>query len=152
MKSGAGMRIAALSGDAAGTSLVEALVATLVFAVGVAALVPLVLGSVRATRTARDNGLATWMAWQKLEELRGRTYAELGPSPAASLEEDAPGYVDYLDQSGDLSRAPGFYVRRWAIEPSRYGDGLTRIAVAVHHAGAPGLPVTVATLRARRTP
>jgi type II secretory pathway pseudopilin PulG len=153
-------------------------VATMVFAVGAAALVPLVAGSVRTTRTARDTGLATWMAWQKLEELRGLTYAHdltgapitdmwtdttrepavhaggtgLAPSPSAALAQDTPGYVDYLSQSGDRSPAGGVYVRRWAIEPAGGGDGLIRIAVAVHHVTAPGLVTTVATLRARRTP
>jgi type II secretory pathway pseudopilin PulG len=162
---------------AGGTSLVEVLVATLVFAVGAAALVPLVAGSVRATRSARDVGLATWMAWQKLEELRGLSHARdvtgvpltdtwtdttqeplrhaggtgLSPSPSSSLVQDTSGYVDYLGQNGRQSPAPGVYVRRWAIEPVG-ADGLLRIAVAVHHVGAPGLVTTVATLRARRTP
>jgi hypothetical protein len=136
-----------------GASLVEALVATLVFTVAVAALVPLLLVSIRSTRTARDAGQATWLAWQKIEDLRGLTYEDLGHSPPSSLDEDTPGYVDYLDQAGDLSRAPGLYVRRWAIEPVGVGDGnLMRLAAAVHHVGSPGLPVTVATLRARRTP
>src|SRR5204863_5244716 len=60
--------------DPHGTSLVDTLIATVVFAVGLVALVPLLVGSVRAARTARDTGLATWMAWQKLEELRGLIY------------------------------------------------------------------------------
>jgi len=153
-------------------------VATMVFAVGAAALVPLVAGSVRTTRTARDTGLATWMAWQKLEELRGLTYAHdltgapitdtwtdttqepavhvggsgLGPSPSSSLAADTPGYVDYLSQSGARSATRGVYVRRWAIEPAGGTNDLIRIAVAVHHVNAPGLVTTVATLRARRTP
>jgi type II secretory pathway pseudopilin PulG len=157
---------------------VEVLVATVVFAVGAAALVPLVAGSVRTTRTARDTGLATWMAWQKLEELRGLTYARdltgmpltdtwtdttreplvhaggagLGPSPSSSLVEDTSGYVDYLSQSGRRLPTRGVYVRRWAIEPAGEADDLIRIAVAVHHVNAPGLVTTVATLRARRTP
>jgi hypothetical protein len=119
----------------------------------VAAIVPLVLGSVRATRTARDSSLATWMAWQKLEELRSLSYADLDASPSSSLDEDTPGYVDYLDQSATPSRAPGLYVRRWAIEPAGPGDdGLMRLAVGVHHVGAPGVAVTVATLRARPRP
>jgi hypothetical protein len=42
-----------------GERFAEVLVATVVFAVGAAALVPLVAGSVRTTRTARDAGLAT---------------------------------------------------------------------------------------------
>jgi type II secretory pathway pseudopilin PulG len=146
------MQLAAFRDHAPGTSLVEALVATVIFAVGVTALVPLVLGSVRAVRAARDTGLATWLAWQKLEELRGLADADLGSSPAASLEADAPGYVDHLDQNGNPTTAPGVYVRRWTIGPAGSGPGLTRLAVAVHHVGAPGVPVTVATLRAGGTP
>ena len=152
--------------------------ATMVFAVGAAALVPLVAGSVRTTRTARDTGLATWMAWQKVEELRGLTYARdlagvpltdtwtdttrepavhtggtgLDPSPSSSLVADTPGYVDYLSESGRRAPARGVFVRRWAIEPVGVADGLIRIAVTVHHVNAPGQVTTVATLRARRTP
>src|SRR5262245_26934506 len=142
--------------DARGTSLVEVLVATMVFAVATAAFVPLVAGSVRTIRTARDTGLATWMAWQKLEELRGLTYAHdltgapitdvwtdttqapavhaggsgLGPSPSSSLTADTPGYVDYLSQSGDRSSTRGVFVRRWAVESAGGTDSLIRIAVA----------------------
>jgi Tfp pilus assembly protein PilV len=146
------MPFTAFRGHAPGTSLVEALVATVVFTVGVTALVPLLFGSSHAVRAARDNGMATWLAWQKLEELRGLAGADLGSSPAASLDEDALGYVDYLDQSGNAAPAPGVYVRRWTIEPAANGASLTRLAVSVHHVGAPGVPVTVATLRAGRTP
>lgn len=162
-----------------GISLVETLVATVIFVVGVAALVPLITGSIRSTRAARDTGMATWMAWQKLEELRGLIYARdltgvpltdtwtdttqepavhaggtgLGPSPSSSLVQDTPGYVDYLRQDGSRLPAAGVYVRRWAIEPAGEGpDDLIRIAVAVHHVSAPGVVTTVATLRARRTP
>ena len=150
----------------------------MVFAVGAAALVPLVAGSVSTIRTARDTGLATWMAWQKLEELRGLTYTRdltgapitdiwtdttrepavhaggsgLGPSRSSSLAADTSGYVDFLSQSGARSSTRGVYVRRWAIEPVGGADGLIRITVAVHHVGTPGLVTTVATLRARRTP
>jgi type II secretory pathway pseudopilin PulG len=147
------MTIPGLAADTGGTSLVEALVATLVFAVAVAAVVPLVVGSVRATRVAREHGAAAWMAWQKLEELRSLSDAGLGPSPAAALEEDTPGYVDYLDDNGGPARTSGVFVRRWAIEPAGAdGDRLMRLAVAVHHVSAAGVTVTLATLRARRLP
>ncbi len=153
--------------------------ATVVFAVGVAALVPLIVGSVRAARTARDAGLSAWMASQKLEQLRGLVYARdqmgtpvtdtwtdtarepvvhaggtgLSPSPSSSLTRDTPGYVDYLDERGGRSPGPNVYTRRWSIGPAWPGqDDLVRIVVSVRHAISPGVPVTVATLKARRTP
>ena len=136
-----------------GSSLVEVLTATLVFTVSVAALVPLVTGSVRAARAARDTGQASWVAWQKLEELRSVTFADLAPSPPSSLETDTSGFVDYLSERGEPSDARGVYVRRWLVAPSASDDGeVMRLAVAVHHVAAPGVAVTLATLRMRRTP
>jgi hypothetical protein len=106
--------------------------------------VPLVFGSVRATRAARDVNMATWLAWQKIEQLR--VPLDPVPSPADALATDTADYVDYLDQSGNSSDSPAPYTRRWLIET---GDaaGLLRLVVSVHHAASPGTPVTVATAR-----
>src|SRR5690606_23633088 len=141
---------AAATADAAqaqGASLVEAMVAMLVFAVGVAAVVPLFLGAIRSTRAARDHGAAAWLARQKLEELRSRPYAALHASPAGAVDADTPGYVDYLDQHGAVLPAGGVYVRRWAVELAAADGSLLRLTVAVHHVGAPGVAATLATLR-----
>jgi type II secretory pathway pseudopilin PulG len=133
--------------DGSGFSLVETLVAALVFCVGVAAVVPLVAGSMRASRTARDASMATWLAWQKLEELRGIDAP--GLSPADTLAADTPGFVDYLDGIGRDAGAPALYTRRWLVEPAPGADAI-RIVVRVHHAAAPGVPVILATVRLGR--
>ena len=96
--------------DSAGFSLIETLVAALVFSVGVVGVMPLIAGAVRATRGARDTGMATWLAWQKAEELRG---------PAGALAAAAGGDVDHLDQFGRNVEPPGVYTRRWTVDRGR---------------------------------
>ena len=132
-----------------GFSLIEALVASLVLCVGVGGVLPVVFQSVRATRAARDTSMATWLAWQKLEELRGP--ADPGLSPGGSLTSDSPGFVDSLDQAGQPASTSGVYTRRWQIEAAP-GSTALRVAVAVHHAMSPGAPAILATLRRRAAP
>jgi type IV pilus modification protein PilV len=127
-----------------GFSLIEVLVAALVLCIGMAGVLPLVFGSVRATRAARDTSMATWLAWQKAEELR--VPVDLAASPANTLAADTAGYVDYLDQSGRPSKTPSPYTRRWLIEAAGPA-GTLRLVVSVHHAASSGTPVTVATVR-----
>ena len=127
--------------DSTGFSLVETLVAALVFSVGAVGVMPLIVGAVRATRGARDTGMATWLAWQKAEELRG---------PAGALAAGAGADVDHLDQFGRNVDPPGVYTRRWAVTLA--GADVLRIAVGVHHASAPGAPVVLVSLRSRSAP
>jgi len=132
-----------------GFSLIEVLVSVLVLSVGMAGVLPLVFGSVRITRAARDTSMATWLAWQKAEELR--LSEDLAVSPGDALATDTDGYVDHLDQFGQPSEAPAPYTRRWLIEAAG-AVGAVRLVVAVHHAASPGTPVTVATVRRREGP
>jgi Tfp pilus assembly protein PilV len=127
--------------NSTGFSLVETLVAALVFSVGVVGVMPLIAGSVRATRGARDTGMATWLAWQKAEELRG---------PAGAVAAGAGDDADHLDQFGRSVDPPGVYTRRWAVTVA--GADVLRIAVGVHHASAPGVPVVLVSLRSRSAP
>ena len=124
-----------------GFSLIETLVAALVFSVGVVGVMPLIAGAVRATRGARDTGTATWLAWQKAEELRG---------PAGAAAAGAGAGADHLDQFGRSVDPPGVYTRRWAVTLA--GADVLRIAVGVHHASAPGAPIVLVSLRSRSTP
>lgn len=116
-----------------GFSLVDVLVASVVFMTGVAAVLPLAVGSVRATRLARDTSMATFLAWQKVEELTPRA-------------RQTPEVEERVDERGDV-RPSGVYVRRWRVDP--VGAEALTLIVAVHHVSAPGLPVTVATVRRR---
>ena len=130
-----------------GFSLIETMVAALVLSVGMAGVLPIVFGSVRATRAARDTSMSTWLAWQKAEQLR--VPVDLALSPSNTLAADTAGFVDYLDQFGAPSDTPAPYTRRWLIEPAG-AAGTLRLVVAVHHAALAGAPVTVATVRRGR--
>lgn len=134
--------------DESGFSLAEVLVATLILITGVVGLAQLFTISTTANRTARGTTFAAVLAQQKMEQLRSLTWGYdvlglpesdtttdlsvspatsggygLSPSPAASLQQNTPGYVDYLDQNGNwvgtgMRIATGtVYIRRWAIEP-----------------------------------
>jgi type II secretory pathway pseudopilin PulG len=106
--------------------------------------------SAKANFSARGDTSATTLAEQKMEQLRGLTWGfdeeaqglpvsdtstnlavdpptaagqGLNPSPALSLEQSTPGYVDFLDArgayvgTGTTPPAGTAYVRRWAIRP-----------------------------------
>ncbi len=124
------------AGNPRGFSLVDVLVASVVFVTGVAAVLPLAAGSVRDTRLARDRSMATWLAWQRVEEL----------SP---LVRPTPPREERVDEAGRVTPA-GIYVRRWRVDP--VGAETLRLVVTVHHVSAPGVPVSVATVRRRPGP
>ena len=99
--------------------------------------------------SARANTYATVLAEQKMEQLRGLTWGYdslalplsdtstntalpvespnggtgLTPSPAGALTDNVDGYVDYIDQFGNIigggATIPGrtVYIRRWSVEP-----------------------------------
>jgi prepilin-type N-terminal cleavage/methylation domain-containing protein len=133
-----------------GFSLVEVLVSMgLLTAVslGVAQIFAL---TTHANFVARGQTSTTAMAEQRLEQLRALTWGfdlqgqglplsdtttdlsvtpptatggGLNPSPSTSLEENTPGYVDFLDADGTWVGTgitpPGSarYIRRWSIQP-----------------------------------
>ena len=109
--------------DERGFSLLEALIATAILVVALVSLAHLFGLAIRNNIAARSTTTATVLAQQKLEELRALTWAELSQSPASALQENAPGFVDYVDQFGE-NRGGGadppagaIYTRRWAIDP-----------------------------------
>lgn len=99
--------------------------------------------------TARTGTYATVLAEQKMEQLRGLTWGfdilglpisdsstntalpvesatggtGLAPSPANSLTSNVDGYVDYIDQFGNILgggatvRPKTVFIRRWSVEP-----------------------------------
>ena len=106
--------------------------------------------STNANRVAREQTSSTAMAAQKMEQIRSLTWgfdlqgqglpvtdittnlavyphqangSGLNPTPANTLEENVPGYVDFLDTRGawvgtGVNPPPtAAYVRRWAITP-----------------------------------
>jgi prepilin-type N-terminal cleavage/methylation domain-containing protein len=133
-----------------GFSLIEVVVSMgLLTAVslGVAQLFAL---TTRANLIAKGQTSTTAMAEQKLEQLRGLTWgfdlegqglplsdtttnlavyppehngSGLNPSPSDSLEENTPGFVDFVDGNGTwvgtgtTPPATAVYIRRWSIQP-----------------------------------
>jgi prepilin-type N-terminal cleavage/methylation domain-containing protein len=105
-----------------GFSLIETLVAVAVLTVAVGALLHVAVKAVEADQQSRVTSLASVLAQQKLEELRGQALAGdttgLALSPPGSLEGNAVGFSDMFDGSGRPlpPGAPGVYVRRWSIQ------------------------------------
>jgi Tfp pilus assembly protein PilV len=90
-----------------GSSLIEALVATLMVSTGVATMAHLLSIATVTNLAARRSTVSAIAAEQKLEELRTLPFDNLQTSPASTLEQNTDGYVDYV----------GIYTRRWSIEP-----------------------------------
>ncbi len=115
------------SDSEAGFSLVETAVATAILAASLVALAQLFGVATATNRSARTTTVATVLAYQKMEQLRGLTYGfdalglpatdsatdtsvtpalpaggtGLTPSPSGALSSNTAGYVDYLDQFGN---------------------------------------------------
>lgn len=116
-----------LQTSARGFTLVETLVATGVLLTAIAGLAQLFALSVRFTRDSAQFGAALVAAQDKLESLRSLRFGyddsgtavtdpRLQPSPPTSLSEDIAGYVDWLDDGGNVvNQARASYARRWRI-------------------------------------
>lgn len=109
--------------DERGFSLLEALIATGILAVSLVSLADLFGLAIRSNIAARSTTTATVLAQQKLEELRALAWTGLSQSPANALQENTPGFVDHVDQFGEIRgggadpSSDAIYTRRWAIEP-----------------------------------
>lgn len=103
--------------------MVEAVVAIGIMTAGIVALAQLLAIATMNNRLARTTSMAAMLAQQKMEQLRGWSWARLPPSAQESLDESRDGCVDYLDQWGSPlaggQAPPGgtAYVRRWSIAP-----------------------------------
>jgi prepilin-type N-terminal cleavage/methylation domain-containing protein len=110
-----------------GFTLIEVAVAMAVFAILLTGVLSGVTAAVVAANRSRDLGTATWLAVERLEQLRSLTWgfdassapiaisdtstdlspaaptgggAGLSGSPSASLASSTPGFVDYQDLRG----------------------------------------------------
>lgn len=125
------------------------MVATALLAVALVSLAQLFGISTRSNVAAKRTTFSGVLAEQKMEELRGLTYGfdaqglpvsdnttdttvspeqpnggtGIAPSPPTALQENTPGYVDYVDGFGQKlgggANPPqnAVYTRRWSIEP-----------------------------------
>jgi prepilin-type N-terminal cleavage/methylation domain-containing protein len=133
-----------------GFSLVEVLISMGLLTAVSLGVAQLFAVSTKATHVARGQTSTTALAEQKMEQLRALTWgfdtdgqglpvsdtstnlsvdpptasgSGLNPSPSDSLEQNTPGYVDFINAHGVYvgtgSTAPGaaVYIRRWAIRP-----------------------------------
>ena len=148
------VRVSRLSRRDDGFSLLEALVATSIVTVGVAALAQLAGWSLYANVQARRTSIASVLAQQKVEELVAEAAAGgLIPSPAGALASDVAGYCDFVDRTGrPLGAGPappaGAYARRWSIEPLPSSPAHTSILQVLvidlrHHAAGNAVPAGV---------
>ncbi len=135
--------------DASGFSLLEVMFATALMAAALVSLAQLFALSTRSNIMSRNTTYAAVLAQQKLEELKSLAWGfdqsglpisdittdttktpetptggtGLSPSPAASLQENTTGWVDYVDQFGNKmgsgTSAPenAVYQRRWSVSP-----------------------------------
>jgi prepilin-type N-terminal cleavage/methylation domain-containing protein len=133
----------------AGFSLLEVLVAITILLVALTVLAQVSAIATRANTTARTTSITTLLAVQKMEQLRALTWGfdasgnpssdtttdiaivpprpnegvGLSPSPGGTLEQNTPGYCDFVDATGrslggDGAAAAGaIFARRWSIEP-----------------------------------
>jgi hypothetical protein len=112
-----------------GSSLIEALVSTLIMTTGVLTMAHLVSVATATNMAARHDTVATIVAEQKLEELLAWPWESLQPSPSSTLRQDTDGYVDHI----------GIYTRRWSIEPVSAGpESALTIQVLVIAASSTG--------------
>jgi len=139
------------SNSESGFSIVEVIFATGILATAVVALAQMFTISVQNNLNAKTGSFTTALAEQKMEQLRGLTYGfdniglpltdtttdttsatetplgaggrGLQASPAGTLLANVDGYVDYIDQFGNIlgggtaPRARTVYIRRWSIDP-----------------------------------
>ena len=141
---------ARFNSNSRGFSLVEVLVAMGLLTVVSMSVAQLFALTTRANVTAKGATSTTSMAEQKLEQLRSLTWgfdlagqglpvsdtstnltatppthdgSGLNPSPSDSLEQNTPGFVDFLDGggqwvgTGNQPPASAVYIRRWSITP-----------------------------------
>jgi len=132
-----------------GFSLVEVMVATGLLATAIVTLAQLFALSTQRNVASRSTTYASVLAEQKIEELRALAWGfdtqglalsdtttnttvspqtptggkGLSPSSSASLQENTPGFVDYVDAygnklgTGENPPDNAIYIRRWSITP-----------------------------------
>jgi prepilin-type N-terminal cleavage/methylation domain-containing protein len=134
----------------AGFSLMETLVSIAILSAVSLSVAQLFSISMLANRNAKLQTSTVLLATEKMEQLKGLTWgfdatglglpltdtttnlsnrpstsdgSGLNPSPSGTLQNNTPGYVDYLDSfgnwAGNGSTPPenAAYIRRWSIEP-----------------------------------
>lgn len=134
-------------GAGSGFSLIEVLVAVLIFAIGALAVAQLQLSATKQTQAAANRQIATNLARQLLEAVEAATYTDAGLvatggtdfiNPPASFSPTNP-----LNSQGEAPvGGPGrFFTRQWRVEVTGAADPLlenyktVRVRVSWNQAG-----------------
>jgi len=131
-----------------GFTLVEAVVATGILIVGLAAISNLMFVAISSNSVANWQTGSAFLASQKLEELRSTTFTSLVDSPADSLTVDQPAYNENTVVNG-----LGTFHTRWRIQTvAAVSPNLKYIAVLTEMNGPLGrlTRAEFTTLRASR--
>jgi prepilin-type N-terminal cleavage/methylation domain-containing protein len=157
--------------DARGFTLVEVVISAGLLATLAAGGAHLIGRAVRDADAARVRTVATVAALQKMEQLRALGWGVesdsdtdlasdlpsaggtgLGPSPPGTLDDDVPGYVDYLTGDGvwlsGTSSASAVFARRWSVGLHPHSANTLTLRVVVTRARGPirrtaGVPALV---------
>ena len=120
----------------AGFTLVETLITIVVLVFGLIAVSNLMFVSISSNSIANRASIATFLAAQKMEELRSISFdnAALVDSDPASLDNDVAGHFEDIDQPSG-----GRFKVRWRVQTvAAYGASLKFIAVRTEGVGAMG--------------
>lgn len=108
-----------------GFTLIEAVFATAILITGLVAVSNLMFVAISSNSIANWTTGATFIASQKLEELRSTTFQNLIDSPADSLDVDQPGYNEE-----DAVDGLGTFHTRWRVQTvAALGNNLKFLAV-----------------------
>jgi type II secretory pathway pseudopilin PulG len=158
-----------LQNSAAGFTLVEALVATVLVCTAIGGIAQLgVIAAAQSAAVQRD-AVALWLAQSKIEDLRSRPWSfdsagarlsdsTLTLSPPDTLLVDTSGFVEYLDRFGEpVTASAAVFHRRWAIDLVETSDADTlrlQACVLTRESMLRGTPpaICVSTVRTRRLP
>jgi type II secretory pathway pseudopilin PulG len=153
--------------SAAGFTLVETLVATVLVCTAVGGIAQLGVVAVAQGAAVQRDAVAVWLAQSKIEDLRSRAWSfdsgggrisdpMLVVSAANALDVDTAGLVDYLDRFGNaVAPADAAFHRRWAISLVEGADADTlrlRACVQTRGSAQRGSPpaTCVSSVRTRR--
>jgi type II secretory pathway pseudopilin PulG len=148
--------------NASGFSIIEALVAAVLFAIAINVVAQLLMRAAdQAVRTERRTVAAT-LAQARLEQLRAASFAFDGhgarldapgvaPTTPGSHLEDVPPYLEWLDRHGEFTdAASGIYVRRWEIVAPDADTRVLSVCVAPRRARSAAELACVWTIRVRQ--
>ena len=158
-----------LRDNAAGFTLVETLVATVLACTAVAGVAQLGVIAVAQSAAVQRDAVALWLAQSKIEDLRSRTWSfdsagarlsdsAMTLSPPDTLAADTFGFVEYLDRFGEpVTATAATFHRRWAIglvEPTDADTLRLQACVLTRESLLRGArpAICVSTVRTRRLP